>query len=160
MSFLQIDFFSENRGMLPHDRDITYHNHDGSSTSRALLGLTVLDNLVCSRSHITTVTSCHHDRDLLTIIHHDRDCLQGRFWGAHDRCSRSWWLPSSSWPSKFLIFKLVYFWFLLNVLRRYNLAFRGVTIFGIRAGIRSKIGFWRLKNVLNVVYLIDIRFFV
>ena len=94
--------------------DITYHDRDRSSTSRALLGLTVLDNLVCSQSHITTVTSYLTIVTMLTINHHDRDSLWGRFWGAHDRSSRSWPYPSSSWPSKnfgFLIgLSLVYFW--------------------------------------------------
>ena len=69
--------------MLPHDRDIIYQDRDRSSKSRALLGLTVLDNLVCSRSHITIVTMLtidHHDRDsceadsgVLTTVAHDRD---------------------------------------------------------------------------------------
>ena len=71
--------------MLPHDRDIVYHDRERSSTSRALLGLTVLDSLVCSRSHITTVTSCLTIVNVLTIDHNDRDSLRGRLWVAHDR---------------------------------------------------------------------------
>ena len=105
--------FWENRGMLPHDRDITYHYRDRSSMSRAPLGLTVLDSLVCSRSHITTVTSCLTIVTMLTINHHDRDNLWGRLWGAHDRSSRSWPYPSSSWHIKKNLFIfglfLVYF---------------------------------------------------
>ena len=62
--------------MLPRDRDIVYHDRERSSTSRALLGLTVLDNLVCSRSHITTVISYITIVTVLTIDHHDRDSCE------------------------------------------------------------------------------------
>ena len=62
--------------MLPHDRDIVYHDRERSFTSRALLGLTVLDNLVCSWSHITTVTLFLTTVTVLTINHHDRDCCK------------------------------------------------------------------------------------
>ena len=90
MSFLQIDFFSENRGMLPHDRDIAYHDREWSSTSRALLSLTVWKRLGRSRATsrswpliitiVTMITINHHDRDcckadsgVLTTVAHDRD---------------------------------------------------------------------------------------
>ena len=89
MIFLTFSFSSESKGMLTHDRDIMYHDRDRYSTSRALLGLTVLDSLVCSRSLITTVTSCLTIVTVLTIDHHDRDNLRGRLWVAHDHCSRS-----------------------------------------------------------------------
>ena len=92
MIFLAFSFSSESRGMLPHDRDIMHHDRDRSSTSRALLGLTVLDSLGCSRSLITTVTSCltivtvltimtvcEAGSGLLTTIAHDHDdSLQAR----------------------------------------------------------------------------------
>ena len=73
---LQICFQVKNRGMHPHDRDIIHHDHDRSSTSRALLGLTVLDNLVCSRFHIMTVISYITIVTVLTIDHHDRDSYE------------------------------------------------------------------------------------
>ena len=75
MIFFENFAFKKNRGMLPHDRDIIHHDHDRSSTSRALLGLIVLDSLVCSRSLITTVTSCLKIVTMLTVDHHDRDSL-------------------------------------------------------------------------------------
>ena len=49
--FLVNFVFEKNRGMLAHDRDIVYHDRERSSTSRALLGLTVLNSLICSWSH-------------------------------------------------------------------------------------------------------------
>ena len=80
MIFFEIRFQVKNRGMLPHDRDIMHHDRDRSFTSRALLGLIVLDSLVCSRSLITTVTSCltivtvcEAGSGLLTTVAHDRD---------------------------------------------------------------------------------------
>ena len=105
---LQIHFQVKNRGMLPHDRDIMHHDHDRSSTSRALLGLTVLDSLVCSWSHITTVISHITTVMVLTIDHHDRDSLWGRFWGAHNRSSRSW-------PCYFQLVTFKNFWFLIGL---------------------------------------------
>ena len=75
MIFFENFIFKKNKGMLPHDRDIMHHDRDGSSTSRALLGLTVLNNLVFSRSYITTVTSYLTIVTMLTINHHDRDSL-------------------------------------------------------------------------------------
>ena len=78
MIFFEIGLQVKNRGMLPHDRDTLPHDREKSFTSRALLGLTVLDNLVCSRSHITTVTSCLTIVTMLTINHHERDSLQGK----------------------------------------------------------------------------------
>ena len=54
--------------MLPHDRDTLPHNRERSSTSRALLGLTVVDSLGRSRAILTIVT-------MLTVDHHDRDSL-------------------------------------------------------------------------------------
>ena len=73
MIFFENFVFKKNRGMLPHDRDIVSHDRERSSTSRALLGLIVLDILVCSRSLITIVTSCLTIVTVLTIDHHDRD---------------------------------------------------------------------------------------
>ena len=74
--FLVNFVFEKNREMLPHDRDIVYHDCERSSTSRALLGLTVLDILVCSRSHITTVISYIMTVMVLTINHHDHDSCE------------------------------------------------------------------------------------
>ena len=124
---LQIRVQVKNRGMLPHDRNIDHHDRDRSSTSRALLGLTLLDSLVCSRSLITIVTSCFTIVTMLTVDYHDRDSLWGRFWGAHDRSSRSWPCYFQLVTFKnfwFLIgLSLVYFWFILGFclafLRRY-----------------------------------------
>ena len=114
------------------------------------------------------LTVPHHDRDIiltivtvLTIDHHDRDSLWGRFWGAHDRSSRSWPYPSSSWPSKifgFLIgLSLVWFWFILEVL----FSVLGRYIFGIKAGIKSKIwDFEGWKMCWMLCILIDMWSFV
>ena len=62
--------------MLPHDRDIAYHDREWSSTSRALLSLTVRKILVCSRADITTVISCLTIVTMITSNHHDRDCCK------------------------------------------------------------------------------------
>ena len=142
MSFLEIEFFSENRGKLPHDRDMAYHDREWSSTNRALLSLTVWKSLgrsratsrswpliitivTYSRSTITIVTVCKTDSGVLTTVAHDRDHT----------------LPARD-LQKFLVsnwFSIDFFLVSFSVLRRYKLAFRGATIFGIRAGIRSKI---------------------
>ena len=73
MIFLQFRFQLKNRGMLPHDRDIMHHDRDRSSTSRALLGLTVCEILGHSRAILTIVTSCLTIVTMLTIPPHDRD---------------------------------------------------------------------------------------
>ena len=62
--------------MLPHDRDIAYHDREWSSTSRALLSLTVRKILVCSRASITIVIMLITTVTVLTINHHDRDCCK------------------------------------------------------------------------------------
>ena len=75
--------------MLPHDRDIAYHDRDMPSTSRALLSLTVRKILVCSRVSIMIVTMLITIVTVLTINHHDRDCCKADFGVlttvAHDR---------------------------------------------------------------------------
>ena len=129
MIFLQKFRFWENRGMLPHDRDIVYHDRERSFTSRALLGLTVLDNLVCSRSHITTVISYITIVTVLTIDHHDRDsCEAGSgllTTHPHDRDH----VTSSSWPSKFWVSNMFIFGLLL-------------VYFGVYFSIFEALHFW------------------
>ena len=68
MIFFAIGFQVKNRGMLPHDRNTLPHDRERSSTSRALLGLTVVVSLGRSRAIIMIVT-------MLTVNHHDRDIL-------------------------------------------------------------------------------------
>ena len=100
--------------MLPHDRDIAYHDREWSSTSRALLSLTVRKILVCSRADITTVISCLTIVTMITSNHHDRDCCKADSGVlttvAHDRDDS---LPARDQVKNFG-FQLVYFWFILR----------------------------------------------
>ena len=75
MIFFEICFLVKNREMLPHDRDTLPHDREKSFTSRALLGLTVVDNLGRSQAIIMTMTSCLTIVTMLTVDHHDRDSL-------------------------------------------------------------------------------------
>ena len=68
MIFFEIRFQVKSRGMLPHDRDTLSHDRERSFTSRALLGLTVVDSLGRSRAILMIVI-------MLTVDHHDRDSL-------------------------------------------------------------------------------------
>ena len=160
--------FWENRGMLPHDRDIVYHDRERSSTSRALLGLTVLDNLVCSRSHITTVrlcltwhrasrswpcsrstitivTVCEADSGVLTTDHHDRD---------HTLPARDLQKRNKKW------FLIGLVWFIFSLFWGFCLVFWGVTILVSERVLGPKLGFEGWKMCWMLCILINMRFFV
>ena len=115
--------FKKNRGKLPHDRDIAYHDRDMPSTSRALLGLTgstfwFAHGLISrpwyhasrswpwSRATITIVTCSEADAGVLTTVYHDRDIF----------------LPARD-IQKFLVFN----WFTFGLFLSFLVAFSGVT---------------------------------
>ena len=110
---------------------------------------------------------------LLTVLYRDRDIIYHDCDHAHDQPSRSWQLVRQilgcSRPFITIVtipFQLVTFkknfsnWFIFGLNLGFCLAFWDVSIFGIRAGIRSKLGFWRLKVCWMLCILIVMRSFV
>ena len=93
------------------------------------------------------------DLTIVTIDHHDRD-------HDHDQPSRSWHvlkqtlgcsrpyitIVTSSFPARDLRKILVFNWFIFGLFWGFICSAFGRYIFGIRAGFRSKFGFWKVEK--------------